>query len=64
MNGRMDGRPMDKTYNFYLKNRGEAIEVDGARLEDDGVKVTVSNGKDVPTAVFAWTELQGYTIEE
>ena len=55
---------MDKTYNFYLKNRGEAIEVDGARLVDDGVKVTVSNGKDVATAVFAWTELQGYTIEE
>lgn len=55
---------MEKTYSFYLKNREDAIEVDGAKLVDDGVRVTVTNGKDVPTAVFAWTELQGYTVEE
>lgn len=55
---------MEKTYSFYLKNRADAIEVNGAKLEDDGVKVTVTNAKNLTTAVFAWTELQGYSVEE
>ena len=54
---------MAKTYSFYLKNREDAVEVDGDRLDDDGAKIVVTE-HNIPVAVFAWAELQGYVTEE
>ena len=55
---------MEKRYAFYLKDRKDAVEVDGVKLDDDGAKVTVTDANNVLIAVFVWSELQGYTAEE
>ena len=55
--------PMSKTFSFYLKNREDAVEVDGDKLDDDGAKVAVTDGN-AQVAVFVWAELQGYTVED
>jgi hypothetical protein len=51
------------TYTFYLKDREDPVEVEGRKLEDDGARVTVTVDNFV-IAVFVWTELQGYTVDE
>jgi hypothetical protein len=55
---------MKMTFSFYLKNREDAVETEGVKLDDDGTKVTVRDAKNSPVAVFVWSELQGYMVEE
>jgi hypothetical protein len=54
----------EKRFSFYLKDRKDAIEVDGAKLQDDGARITVVDETNAAIAVFLWSELQGYTVEE
>ena len=55
---------MEKRFSFYLKDRKDAIEVEGVKLQDDGARITVVDQTNAAIAVFLWSELQGYTIEE
>jgi hypothetical protein len=52
------------TYVFYLKDREDPVEVEGRNLEDNGTRVTVTGDHNIVVAVFAWAELQGYTLEQ
>ena len=54
---------MEQTFSFYLKSREDAVEIDAAKIEDDGTRVKVLDEKNSVVAVFMWTELQGYTVE-
>ena len=54
---------MEKTFTFYLKSREDAVEIDAAKIEDNGTQVKVLDDRDGVVAVFVWTELQGYTVE-
>jgi hypothetical protein len=54
---------METTYSFFLKNREEAVEVEGVKLDDDGTKITVTNARNQVVGVFAWSELQGFVAE-
>jgi hypothetical protein len=54
---------MDKTYSFFLKNREDAVEIEAAKLEDDGARLRLLDDHNVEVAVFVWSELQGYTVE-
>jgi len=57
-------RTMEKRFCFYLKDRKDAIEVEGVKLQDDGARITVVDQANATIAVFLWSELQGYTVEE
>jgi hypothetical protein len=48
---------------FYLKEREDAVEIEGAKINDDGARVTVTDDRNNIVAVFVWSELQGYSVE-
>ena len=54
---------MEQTYSFYLKAREDAVEIDAAKIEDDDTRVRVLDERSAVVGVFAWSELQGYTVE-
>ena len=54
---------MEQTYSFYLKDREDAVDIDAAKLEDDGTRVRVFDERNLVVAIFVWSELQGYTVE-
>jgi hypothetical protein len=53
-----------KTYSFYLRDREDAVEVEGAKLDDNGTRVTVTDDENRVVAVFVWSEMQGYSTED
>ena len=54
---------MEKTFTIYLKNREDAVEIDAARVDDDGTHLKVLDDANHLVAIFVWSELQGYTVE-